>query len=106
MSVRESELVDERPIPLGRQADPAPAGARTVRVQAEGTAAEVTPLAGPPLAAFRRFRMEVEVVEPAFRRGHGCVGRLILTYALVMALVLALIAAFVACATHGGGAAA
>jgi hypothetical protein len=126
MSVPERGLVDERPIPLGpsagreRDADPRPheavpraivadhgeQAAAGVRAAADVPSADVVALAGHPLAAFRGFRMEVEVVEPAFRPARGCVGRLVLTYALVMALVLALIAAFVACAAHGGGAAA
>jgi hypothetical protein len=122
MSVREREMADERPIPLGREsdADPRPRQAVAVavvadhgeqaaagaRAAADMASAEVMPLDGHPLAAFRRFRMEVGVVEPAFRPGHGCIARLVLIYALVMAIVLALIAAFVACAGHGGGGAA
>jgi hypothetical protein len=123
MSLRERDLMDERPIPLGRGAerepvvDPRPAGvavgadhgeqaAAGVRAAADVASADVVALAGHPLAALRGFRMQVEVVEPAFRPGPGCVGRFVLTYALVMAFVLALIAAFVACAAHSGGAAA
>jgi hypothetical protein len=123
VSVRERDLMDERPIPLGRSAgrepdaDPRPAGVAvvadhgeqavvSVRATADVLSGDVAALAGHPLAALRRFRMQAEVVEPAFerRRGPGCLGRFALTYALVMALVLALIAAFVACAAHGGGA--
>jgi hypothetical protein len=114
MSVRERDVLDERPIPLGRSAerepvaDPRPAGVAAVVDHSEQaaddvTSADVLSLDGHPLAAFRGFRMDVEVVEPAFRPGHGCVGRFVLTYALVMAFVLALIAAFVACAAHGAG---
>jgi hypothetical protein len=123
MSVREREMVDERPIPLGRGAerepvaDPRPReavavavvadhgeqAAAGVRAAADVASADVVALAGHPLAAFRGFRMQVEVVEPAFRPARGCIGRFALIYALVMALVLALIAAFVACAAHGAG---
>jgi hypothetical protein len=114
MSVRERDLMDERPIPLGRGAerepvaDPRPAGVAVgadhgVRATADVTSADFAALAGHPLAAFRRFRMEAEVVEPVFGPARGCIGRFVLTYALVMAFVLALMAAFVACVAHGGG---
>jgi hypothetical protein len=123
VSVRECDLMDERPIPLGRVAEREPRGDAPPSEEATLTLAPdlgVMPTAAtrgeistaaaaldsPPLAALRRFRMEVEVVEPALRPGRGCVARLVLTYALVMAFVLALIAAFVACSGHGGGAAA
>ncbi len=58
MSVREYDLENERPIPLGRVAE------RKSGPEIEVAATEITPADGHPLAAFRRFRMDVELVEP------------------------------------------
>ncbi len=56
--MRDYDLENERPIPLGRAAERKPDPGTEVG------ATEITPAAGHPLAAFRRFRMDVVLVEP------------------------------------------
>ena len=157
MHVREYDVEDERPIPLGRaQVDeagaegrpaaykedakpepacqpavamaeapvvaagrpPEPASTPAVTVLHEHptqslvsrqrpalTAEEPAAADAHPLGAFRRFRLEAEVVASAHGGLWTGLGRLLLVYALVMALVLALILAFAVLVAHGGRAA-
>jgi hypothetical protein len=64
------DLQDERPIPLRRAAErgPDPASPPVERGETAAAsrreAAEIMPADGHPLAAFRRFRMDVVLVEP------------------------------------------
>ena len=68
--MREYDLENERPIPLGRAAerrsDPAspPVESGGMEAASRREAAEIMPAGGHPLAAFRRFRMDVVLVEP------------------------------------------
>ncbi len=68
--MRDYDLENERPIPLGRAAerrsDPAsaPAASREMAAASSRETTEITPADGHPLAAFRRFRMDVVLVEP------------------------------------------
>jgi hypothetical protein len=64
VSVREYDLENERPIPLGRAAERSDS-------EAEAAAVEITPADGHPLAAFRRFRMDVVLVEPRDEEMNG-----------------------------------
>jgi hypothetical protein len=59
VSVRDHDydLENERPIPLGRAAERSDS-------EAAVAATQITPADGHPLAAFRRFRMDVVLVEP------------------------------------------
>ncbi len=56
--MRDYDLENERPIPLGRAAE------RKRDQETEVETAEIMPADGHPLAAFRRFRMDVVLVEP------------------------------------------